>query len=136
MNRPKNEVHSYNFDGQMNYHHTGTRRQYVPNSFGDSWSDETGPTDTSWESDGELVRVAQTLRADDDDFGQARILLREVFSDDERAEFVKTVAGALAGVGEPVLGKALEYWRNVDEQIAGRIEDQLKADAGENTPGA
>ena len=136
VNRPKNEVHSYNFDGQMNYHHTGTRRQYVPNSFGDSWSDETGPTDTSWESDGELVRVAQTLRADDDDFGQARILLREVFSDDERAEFVKTVAGALAGVGEPVLGKALEYWRNVDEQIAGRIEDQLKADAGENTPGA
>ncbi|MDO5634480.1 MAG: catalase, partial [Micrococcus sp.] len=136
VNAPKSEVHSYNFDGAMNYHHTGDRRTYAPNSFGDSWSDETGPVETSWESDGELVRVSQTLRSDDDDFGQAGLLVREVFDDAEREEFVKTVAGALDGVVEPVLSAALEYWKNVDAEIGSRIQDAVRAGKGDDIPGA
>src|SRR5699024_3799340 len=103
VNRPKNEVHTYNFEGNMWFEHTGHRRPYVPNSFGDSWSDEEGPVDVTWESDGELVRTAQALREDDSDFIQPHILVNEVFSQEERDGLVDTVSGSLETVIEPVL---------------------------------
>ncbi|MCT1803697.1 catalase [Kocuria carniphila] len=133
VNRPKNEVHTYNFEGNMWYHDSGDRRTYVPNSFGDSWSDETGPVDNGWEDDGALVRESQALRADDGDFVQAGILVREVFSDAERDGFVETVAGALDGVQEPVLSNAFQYWKNVDATIGERIEKAVKDAAQDNS---
>ena len=111
------------------YNHSGARRVYAPNSFGDSWSDETGPVDNGWEDDGALVREAYTLRQDDDDFGQPGTLIREVFNDAQRARFVQTVAGALEGVAEPVLSNAFQYWKNVDENIGQRIEETVKSNA-------
>lgn len=135
VNAPKNGVDAYAFDGQMNYHHTGARSTYAPNSFGDPWSDQTGPVEDSWESDGELVRASQALRQDDDDFGQAGTLVREVFTDEEREEFVQTVAGALDGVKEPVLSNAFQYWKNVDQSIGERIEAQHRKNQGDDIPG-
>ncbi len=114
VNKPKCPVHSYNFEGTMTFDHTGDRSVYVPNSFGDSWSDETGPVDNSFESDGELVREAYTLREDYGDFVQPGILVREVMDDAQRAELVNTVTGALDGVIEPVLSNAIDYWKNID----------------------
>ena len=43
------------------------------------------PASGSWESDGELVRAAATLHAEDDDFGQAGTLYREVYDDEAKA---------------------------------------------------
>ncbi|WP_261624384.1 catalase [Nesterenkonia marinintestina] len=128
VNRPKNEVYSYNFEGNMWYDHTGDRPVYAPNTVeGASWSDETGPVDNGWETDGQLVREAYTLRADDDDFGQPGILVREVFDDAQRDRLVETVSGALSdGVREPVLSNAIQYWKNVDATIGQRIEDAVK----------
>jgi catalase len=79
-----------------------------------------------WESDGAMVRSAYTLRNDDDDFGQPGILVREVFNDDQRAKLVDQVAGALGGVREPVLGRAFEYWKNVDVEVGARIEEKVR----------
>ena len=136
VNKPINEVHTYNFEGSMWYDHSGARPVYAPNSFGSSWSDETGAVDVSWENDGELVRSAYALHAEDDDFGQPRTLLNEVFDDAQRDRFVQTVAGALDGVQEPVLSNAFQYWKNVDATIGQRIEDAVKAKAdGNMVPG-
>ncbi|WBL19040.1 MULTISPECIES: catalase [Citricoccus] len=135
VNRPKNEVHTYSFEGNMWYDHSGARSVYAPNSFGDSWSDETGAVDVSWESDGEMVREAYTLREEDGDFVQPGILIREVFTDAQRDQFVETVSGALDGVQEPVLSNAFQYWKNVDATIGQRIEDAVKANLGDDTPG-
>ena len=126
VNRPINEVHTYNFEGHMLYEHAGARPVYAPNSFGASWSDETGPVDNGWEADGELVRSSYELHAEDDDFGQPGTLVREVFSDAQRDEFVETVTGALEGVQEPVLSNAFQYWKNVDATIGQRIEDAVR----------
>src|SRR5690606_19587967 len=118
------------------YDHTGARSVYAPNSFGDSWSDEEGPVENGWEADGELTRHAYDLRADDDDFGQPGTLVREVVDDAQRDEFVKTVAGALDGVAEPVLSNAFQYWKNVDATIGQRIEDAVRSGAvGATVPG-
>ncbi|HJX76852.1 catalase [Glutamicibacter sp.] len=127
VNKPKCPVNSYNFEGNMTFEHTGDRSVYAPNSFGDSYSDQTGPVDNSFESDGELVRAAYTLREDDGDFVQPGILVREVMDDAQRAELVNTVTGALDGVAEPVLSNALEYWKNIDADTGAKIEANVRA---------
>lgn len=122
VNRPVVDVHSYNFDGNMTYQHRGDASQYVPNSFGDSWSDQTGPVDNGWEADGELVRQAYTLHAEDDDFGQAGTLYREVFDDAARDRFLDTLTGqGKAIANDTVLENFFGYWSNVDADLGAKL---------------
>ncbi len=129
VNKPKVAgANSYTFDGNMAFEHSGSAPVYAPNSYGRGYSDETGPVEESWEADGEMVRSAYTLHAADDDFSQAGALVREVFDDAARERLVQTVAGALAGgVVEPVLSRAFQYWKNVDQSVGERIESAYQA---------
>jgi catalase len=130
VNKPKVPVQTYMFDGQMAYEHSGNAPVYAPNSAGRTWADTTGPAEDSWETDGHMVRSAYTLHADDDDFGQAGSLVRDVFDDAQRARLVETVAGALlAGVRSPVLERAFDYWKSVDADVGRRIEERVRAGA-------
>ena len=123
VNRPKVPVNSYMFDGQMAYAHSGNAPTYAPNSGGRPWADETGPVADGWEADGEMVRSAYALHAEDDDFTQPGILAREVFGDAQRAALVDQVAGSLlGGVRSPVLERAFAYWKSVDPDVGDRIE--------------
>ena len=135
VNQPKVPVNTYMFDGQMAYHHSGNAPVYAPNSGGRRWADETGPVADGWEADGEMVRSAYTLRADDDDFGQPGILVRDVFNDAQRDKLVDQVAGSLlGGVREPVLERAFQYWKNVDAEVGaphrGEGARRQRAEAG------
>jgi catalase len=130
VNRPKEGVktNSYLFDGHMTYEHSGSAPVYAPNSFGRGWSDQSGPAEDGWETDTEMVRSAYTLHAEDDDFAQAGILVREVFDDAQRDAFVETVSGALAGVtSDEVLERAFWYWKSVDAGVGARIEQAVRA---------
>jgi catalase len=130
VNRPKVPVNSYMFDGQMAYEHSGNAPVYAANSGGRPWADETGAAADGWEADGAMVRSAYTLRADDDDFTQPGILVREVFDDDQRAKLVEQVAGSLlGGVREPVLSRAFDYWKNIDADVGQRIEAKVRSGA-------
>ncbi len=87
---------------------------------------ERFPQDAVWQTSGEFVHAAYSLHAEDDDFGQAGTLVREVMDDAARDRLVSNVAGHLAaGVSEPVLSRALEYWRNIDSEIGERIASEL-----------
>ncbi|NYT23477.1 catalase [Alcaligenaceae bacterium] len=128
VNRPRVPMNSYMFDGQMAYEHTGNQPVYAPNSGGRSWADSTGRMEDGWEADGEMLRSAYALRADDDDFSQPGALVREVFDDAQRDRLVETVAGSLlGGVRSPVLERAFEYWKNVDAEIGRRIEEKVRS---------
>jgi catalase len=128
VNRPKVPVNSYMFDGQMAYEHSGSAPVYAPNSGGRPWADDNGPVQDGWESDGEMVRSAYTLHADDDDFGQAGTLVRRVWSDAQRDRFVDQVSGSLlGGVRAPVIKRAFEYWKKVDAASGQRIEEKVRA---------
>ncbi|WP_448071863.1 catalase [Georgenia yuyongxinii] len=132
VNKPINPVRSYTFDGNMTFEHSGDAPVYAPNSFGRSWSDEAGPVIDGWEADGEMVRSAYALHAEDDDFGQAGTLVREVFDDAQRQQFVETVAGALGAVQhDVVLQNAFQYWKNVDKEIGDRIQAAVHAGKGD-----
>jgi catalase len=74
-----------------------------------------------------MVRKAYTLRAEDDDFGQARTMVRRVLDDPARARLVSNIIGHLTdGVSEPVLARALDYWRKVDKDLGDGIAAGMK----------
>jgi catalase len=76
-----------------------------------------------------MVHAAYTLHAEDDDWGQAGTLVRDVFDDGERDRLVTNIVGHLLdGVTEPVLQRAFEYWRNVDEDLGLRVEKGVYAE--------
>ena len=101
---------------------------YAPNSYGGPKA-EPARTDGAglWYADGEMVRKAYTLRAEDDDFGQAGTMVRRVLDDAARARLVSNIIGHLKdGVSEAVLARALDYWRKVDKDLGGRIAAGMK----------
>jgi catalase len=124
VNRPRAAVHTYSKDGLMRVENVSDP-VYAPNSKGGPRADgQRYPEDAKWEASGEFIRAAYTLREDDDDFGQAGTLVREVMDDAQRDRLVSNVVGHLGkGVSEPVLKRAFEYWRNIDEGIGNRIAE-------------
>lgn len=132
INRPRVAVHSYNRDGAMRYSNPPDP-VYAPNSFGGPAADPA-LDDPSWGVAGEIVRSAATLHATDDDFVQPGALVREVLDDAARERLVGNIAGHLsAGVTEPVLGRALDYWSRIDAELGARV---AKAVAGSAKPQA
>lgn len=81
-----------------------------------------------WHAGGEMVRATCSLRKDDDDWRQARTLVRDVVNAAERDRLVENVAGHLApGVSPRVLERALRYWRQTDKAVASRTAEKLGA---------
>ncbi|MFX1765151.1 catalase-related domain-containing protein [Paraburkholderia sp. A1RI-2L] len=69
-----------------------------------------------------MVRSAYTLHAEDDDFGQAGHLVRNVFNDAQRAQLVDQVVASMNGVRSPVRERVFEYWKNIDAEVGRAIE--------------
>jgi catalase len=130
VNRPRVDVNSYTFDGAMAYEHSGDAPVYAPNSAGRPYSDVTGPVEDGWYADGEMVRTAYELRADDDDWSQPGALVRAVMDDAQRERLVQTIAGHLLdGVQGDVLERAFQYWSNVDADTGKKVEEHVRAGA-------
>ncbi|UQA93333.1 catalase [Streptomyces halobius] len=122
-NRPHVPVHSYAKDGPMRFDPSLTAAPYAPNSKGGPATDpERFDPAAGWESAGEMVRNAYTLHREDDDWGQPGTMVRDVLDDAARDRLVSNVTGHLRnGVTQPVLERALQYWRNIDKNLGDRI---------------
>ncbi|MGH3868182.1 MAG: catalase [Pseudonocardiaceae bacterium] len=133
VNAPKSPVYSYSKDGPMRYQNVSDP-VYAPNSYGGPKADSALYGESAvWYADGDMGRHAHTLRAEDDDWGQAGTLVREVLSDAARERLVNNIVGhLLGGVSEPVLVRAFEYWRNVDKDLGDRVEQGVRA--GQSAP--
>ncbi|AJM76815.1 catalase [Rathayibacter toxicus] len=135
VNAPKSPVHSYSKDGPMRFDFQKAEVPvYAPNTLGGAHADPARAAEpTGWESDGELIRAAATLHPDDDDFGQAGALYRDVLDDDARTRLVANIAGHMSKVTRPELrDRVLQYWANVDSSLSHRVADALEPSA----PGA
>jgi catalase len=65
-------------------------------------------------------------RCDDNDFIQPGTLVREVLDDAARERLVHNIVVHIkAGVVEPVLSRAIEYWRSVDPELGARVAKGL-----------
>lgn len=127
VNRPAVPVHSYSKDGVMRVQNVSDP-VYAPNSKGGPKADgERYPALEVWNASGEFIRAAYTLRKDDDDWRQAGELVRRVMDDAQRNRLVSNVVGHLRkGVSEPVLQRAFQYWRNIDNEVGSRIEKEYR----------
>ncbi|HEY9408698.1 MAG TPA: catalase [Jiangellaceae bacterium] len=126
VNAPKSPVHSYSKDGAMRFA-WADQPVYAPNSVGGPAADPVRAAESpGWEADGELMRTAYELHADDDDFGQAGTLVRDVLDDAARERLVANIAGHVGAVhSDDIRGRALAYWRSVDETLGKDIEAAL-----------
>jgi catalase len=132
VNRPRAApVHSYAKDGPMRHHNPGDP-VYAPNSKGGARADTARFGEPAgWHADGEIQRAAATLHAEDDDWGQAGTLVREVMDDAARARLEHNIVlHLLDGVTEPVLLRAFEYFRHVDEDLGNRVEAGVRLAQG------
>jgi len=74
----------------------------------------------------EMVREAYSLHAEDDDFGQAGALVRNVLTDTDREHLATNIAGHLSEVGsETILSRALMYWSSIDADLARAVTSTL-----------
>ncbi|QIG79820.1 catalase [Stakelama tenebrarum] len=130
VNKPQCPVHSYSKDGAMRTENS-TDPVYAPNSYGGPAAQPYPGEAGLWHADGEMVREAYTLRADDDDWSQPGKLIRNVMDDAARDRLVTNIVGHLsAGVSEKVLRRAFEYWRNIDDQTGRRVEAGVREKLG------
>jgi catalase len=122
INRPRAEVHSYGKDGSMRFRHNGAQPVYAPNSHGGPKAD-VHATEPSWAVEAsEIARYAYELHGEDDDFGQAGSLWRNVLSRTHRDHLVSNIVTHLRdGVSKAVQKRAVEYWAAVDRELGGRI---------------
>jgi catalase len=127
INQPRVPVHSYNKDGAMRYRHAGDQPVYAPNSYGGPKADpERHGEPDGWSVSGEIVRSASKLHSEDDDFGQAGTLWRNVLSEGDRHNMVTNIVNHLnGGVTSDVQARAVEYWRNVDPELGARVAKEL-----------
>jgi catalase len=137
VNAPQSPVNSYSKDGAMRYQKVSDP-VYAPNSKGGPQADTARYGEpTGWATSGEMVHAAYTLHAEDDDWGQAGTMVREVLDDAQRQRLVDNIVGHLLnGVSGPVLARAFEYWRNVDKGLGDRVEQGVRAKQSELDPKA
>src|SRR6185437_8371831 len=129
VNRPKAPVRAYSKDGAMRIDNVADP-VYYPNSVpgAPASDDHTFAEHAVWAADGEMVRAAYTLHADDDDFGQPHTLVTKVMNDEQRSRLVDTVGGLLARLRrDDVRQRAFAYWRNIDKDTGDRIEARARA---------
>ena len=130
VNEPKSEVNAYSKDGAMRIK-LATDPVYAPNSVGGPVADPVRAAEAHWMSDGDMVRTAYTLRAEDDDWSQAGRLVREIMDDDQRDRLASNIIGhVLDGVKEPVLSRVFEYWTNVDPDLGKKVEEGVREKTG------
>jgi len=136
VNRPKaTERHSYAKDGPMRYENAGDP-VYAPNSYGGPKASPPAAI-AGWNVDGAMVRTATDLHAEDDDWGQAGTMVRDVLDDTARTRLVDNIVGHLLNaVTEPVLHRAFDYWRNIDKSLGDRVEQGFRAKQHDKDPKA
>ncbi|MFJ4265980.1 catalase [Paenarthrobacter nicotinovorans] len=129
VNQPKNQVNNYSQDGQGRYlFNSPSTPVYAPNSVGGPAAVEPASPAGGWENDGELTLSAHTLHAEDDDFGQAGTLYREVYDEAAKARFLDTITGAVGGVkNADIKERAIQYWTNVDAELGAKLRANLGA---------
>ena len=122
INAPKAPVNSYMKDGAMTYRHAGAQPVYAPNSHGGPKADPTTEPPTWWVEAAELGRYPYEKHAEDDDFGQAGTLYREVLDDAGRGSLVSNIVDhASQGVSDDVQDRVIAYWSSVDPGLGARV---------------
>ncbi len=128
INKPIAEVHNYNKDGPMRYHHSGNQPVYAPNSYGGPRADPQRYHDPSWFVEAaEIMRTAYVAHKDDNDFVQPGMLYRQVMSPTDRDHLVGNIVWHLSqGVERFIQERAVKsYLSPIDPDLGARVAKGL-----------
>ena len=125
------EVHTNQHEGSMRYQFSdATMPTYSPNSFGGPEPDLERAGEGSWETDGALIRAAQTLHSEDDDFGQAGTLYRDVFDDAAKVRMQQVLIGQYNALTiDRIKERFIWYWTQVDANLGHSLASAVGAPA-------
>ncbi|WP_311475749.1 catalase [uncultured Corynebacterium sp.] len=144
VNRPINQVNTYAERGSMAYFFNEENEpNYSPNSYekGAGYLDD-GETSASGQDLGlaenlyvnpdpegtDLVRAAYVKHAEDDDFGQAGTLYRDVFDDAAKERFVHNITNKMMAItNKEIEERVYEYWGKVDADLETKVRESLAA---------
>lgn len=142
VNRPLNDVNTYAERGSMAYFFNEENEpNYSPNSYekGAGYLDD-GETSVSGQDLGlaenlyinpdpegtDLVRAAYVKHAEDDDFGQAGTLYRDVFDDAAKERFVHNITNKMMAItNKEIEERVYEYWGKVDADLETKVRESL-----------
>ncbi len=130
INAPRVEVHSYNKDAAMAYRHAGSQPVYAPNSYGGPEADpaKAARSPGRW-SQPSLSEPPTRSTREDDDFGQAGTMYRDVMTDTDRDHLVGNIVGHAGDhVTEPMQLRVVAYWSSVDTGLGARVAAGLGRD--------
>jgi catalase len=106
----------------MTYRHAGDQPVYAPNSYGGPKADPAAEPPTWMVEAAEIGRYAYDLHAEDDDFGQAGTLVRDVMDDTDRAHMASNIIGhASQDVSGDVQRRVIGYWTSVDADLGAQV---------------
>jgi catalase len=121
INRPLNQVNSYNKDGAMRQQNYGDP-VYAPNTAGGPQADTEYGAEPSYQVSGEMVRTASVLHRDDDDFVQPRALWEKVLSPVDREHLIGNIAGHMSkGLTPEMVTRVIAYWTAVHPHLGGGV---------------
>ncbi len=123
VNRPQVDVNTYTFDGPMRYEFKPGQPVYFPNTVGGPEVKADLFSGATWETDGDMVRTAYTLRPEDDDVSQAHALINRVMDVDERNRLAETIASTLGTCRPDIQERVFTYWRNVDQWLGDTVAE-------------
>ena len=115
----------------MTYYHAGDQPVYAPNSYGGPVADPERASQVNWDvAAGELGRFGYDRHAEDDDFAQARSLVRYVMSDVDRVHLVTNIVGHGSDhVSEEVKRRVVVYWSLIDAEVGAQVASGLGVDS-------
>jgi catalase len=130
VNRARaSHTRNYQHEGSMRYQFSpATAPSYAPNSFDGPQADPVLAGEGGWETDGALIRAAQTLHREDDDFGQAGTLYRKVFDAEAKERFHQVLIGQYHALTvDRIKQRFVWYWSQVDADLGRTIADAVGA---------
>lgn len=143
VNRPINEVNTYSERGSMAYFfNEESEPNYTPNSYskGAGFLDngeDSSSNHTEYGQGADLYvnpephgsdigRYAYVKHEEDDDFGQAGTLYRDVFDDGEKERLVHNITNAMNGItNKDIEERVYQYWTNVDENLGQKVREEF-----------
>ncbi|KAJ8921878.1 hypothetical protein NQ315_008511 [Exocentrus adspersus] len=120
-------VHNYDRDGRFAIHNQGGAPNYHPNTFNGPVNDKRAQALTPQIP---LQGVANRIDSvNEDNFTQARVLYQRVMKPDEKTRLVQNIVSFLVPTTSALRERAIDLFAHVDESLAQRIRDSLKATA-------
>ena len=141
VNQPVHPVNTYAHQGPMAYQfNPASAPVYTPNRFdkGAGYLDDGVSSNSGYGAADELFinpdphgtdlgRAPYVAHPEDDDFGQAGILYREVMDDGAKDRLAHNITNAMVGVSPETEQRCYWYWDQVDPQLGAEVRKRFAA---------